>query len=147
MIWLALPAIALSSFILATDAPLLFFWTGALYALYLIFDARDKAGSRIVLFSILGALIGLGLLSKYAMIYFPSALIIAVVISREARRALLRPEIFLTAAIAATLVCAERPFGTRQTISKRSPIRPTMQTGRRRFFILENLQNSPARNS
>jgi len=102
--WLALPGVALSSFIMATDSPLLLFWTSALYVLFLLYEKRDQEGAHAILFATLGALVGLGLLAKYAMIYFPIALAITLIIAPEARHAYLRPALALSAVISAALI-------------------------------------------
>lgn len=98
--WLLMPGVALSSFIIATDAPLLFFWSAALFFLVRIIDRE-----RLELFDFagLGAAIGLGMMSKYAMIYFPIALL-AMMAVPALRRAIFRPPLFATALIAAAIV-------------------------------------------
>ncbi len=60
-----LPAVSLSSGLISTDVPLLLFWSAALYAFIRL--SRD-----ITLPSawILGAALGLGMMSKYAMVFF-----------------------------------------------------------------------------
>ena len=60
-----LPVVALGSWLITTDAALLFFWSAALWALVRAVDLdrwRD--------WLLLGALVGLGLLSKYTMAAF-----------------------------------------------------------------------------
>ena len=94
--WLVMPGIILSSFIIATDAPLLFFWTAALYLLVRIIDASKPATAD---FACLGAMIGLGIMSKYAMIYFPVAMALCLFVT-PLREKLLRPHLLLTALIA-----------------------------------------------
>ena len=65
VVYATLPAVSFSSALITTDVPLLFFWASALY---LLIEALDRPTlSRAAL---LGAAIGLGLLSKYAMAYF-----------------------------------------------------------------------------
>ena len=64
--WLTMPGVALSSTLIATDAPLLFFWSGALYFLF----SLTKGDASHMEAALLGAFVGLGFLSKYAMIYF-----------------------------------------------------------------------------
>ena len=59
------PAVAFSSRIVSTDVPLLFFWTLALFA-YVKLLRGGGTGWAIAL----GVAFGLGLLAKYAMIYF-----------------------------------------------------------------------------
>ncbi len=84
LVFLLMPAVWLSSGIVSTDVPLLLCWAVALNAwLHL----RQGAGTvRAVQ---LGLAIGLGLLSKYAMLFFLPALVIAVIFDRPSRDALL----------------------------------------------------------
>ena len=98
--WLTLPGVILSGFVIATDAPLLFFWSGALYFLLRI-TLRDRPST--VDFAALGAMIGFGLLSKYAMVYFPTAMAGALLLEPSLRAKLLRAPLLLTAAIALAL--------------------------------------------
>ncbi|WP_375201989.1 ArnT family glycosyltransferase [Hyphococcus sp.] len=97
--WLTMPGVLLSSFIMATDAPLLFFWSAGLFFLARIMSAPAP---RIGDFAGLGAAIGLGLMSKYAMIYFPVALAL-ILLSKAAREKLLSPPLALTTLLAAGL--------------------------------------------
>lgn len=97
--WLTLPGVILSSFIIATDAPLLFFWSGALYFLFRIVSAERPARRD---FARLGFMIGLGLLSKYAMMYFIAATAMTMIYP-PLRQKLLRKALLLTALIAFAL--------------------------------------------
>ncbi len=96
--WLTMPGVILSSFVITTDAPLLFFWSGALYFLYKI--AASETGKRQD-YAGLGAMIGFGLLSKYAMLYFIAALAISAVLARPIRKAALQRGALITLIIAA----------------------------------------------
>ncbi len=91
--WLTIPGVTLSSFLITTDAPLLFFWAAALFFLFRImrFEA-PKTRDYIAL----GAAIGLGLLSKYAMIYFIIAMAGSCLFIPAARRTLVKPSILFT---------------------------------------------------
>jgi 4-amino-4-deoxy-L-arabinose transferase-like glycosyltransferase len=102
--WLTLPGVILSSFVIATDAPLLFFWSGGLYFLFRIIARSANAEEQPTLFdySAFGAMIGLGLLSKYAMLFFIAALAISALISAPVRKALLKPGGLFTVLIAAS---------------------------------------------
>lgn len=91
--WLTIPGVILSSFIIATDAPLLFFWSGALYFLFRILNAENTAP---VDFARLGAMIGLGLMSKYAMMYFVAALCASLML-RSVRDKAFNKALILTA--------------------------------------------------
>jgi 4-amino-4-deoxy-L-arabinose transferase-like glycosyltransferase len=100
-LWLTLPGVFLSAALMTTDAPLLFFWSAALFLL-LRFIAHDRIGDA----AATGAAIGLGLLSKYAMIYFPIGLAAAALIDPATRSKLLRPRAILAIAVPALLVFA-----------------------------------------
>jgi hypothetical protein len=91
--------VVFSSRIISTDVPLLFFWALALLA-YLHLLAAPSWRWAIVL----GASIGLGLLSKYAMIYFLPGMALAAVVSKRARLAFARPEIWLALGLAVVVV-------------------------------------------
>ena len=97
--WLLMPGVLLSSFIMATDAPLLLFWSAGLFFLTRIVTGRVAPMSD---FAGLGGAIGLGLMSKYAMIYFPAALAL-LLLSKALREKLLTPRLAITALIAAAL--------------------------------------------
>lgn len=85
--WLTLPGVFLSSALITTDAPLIFFWSAALYYFFRITDARDAHhAERLAL--LLGAAVGLGFLSKYAMSYFFLGAGFALALSPARRRAL-----------------------------------------------------------
>lgn len=99
--WITLPGVILSSFLITTDAPLLFFWSGAIYTLAHIIKADKPTALH---FAALGFMIGLGFLSKYAMIYFPIALAISLAITPALRRIMIRPALALTVIIAITLI-------------------------------------------
>lgn len=84
ILYLTLPSIWLSGFIMSTDTLLLCAWSGGLYALLRL---RDGAGW--VCAVALGIAIGLGFLSKYAMIYFGIGLGLSLLVDPATRRALL----------------------------------------------------------
>lgn len=99
--WLLMPGIAFSSALITTDVPLLFFWSGALYFFARIL-VETKPGfdePSLGLGALLGAFIGLGFLSKYAMIYFVVAMTITVLVSK----AITRKRVWQTLSIAITL--------------------------------------------
>ncbi len=102
--WLTLPGVILSSFVITTDAPLLFFWSGALYFLFRIIaqSANAEGAPGLFDYSGLGVMIGLGLLSKYAMLFFIAALFISAILSPPVRKALLKPGSLIAALIAAS---------------------------------------------
>ncbi len=65
LVYTSAPAVWFSSGLMTTDVPLLLFWSLALLALH-----RTLASGSLVWAAALGAAIGLGFMSKYAMIYF-----------------------------------------------------------------------------
>lgn len=99
VIYLLMPAIWLSSGIVSTDVPLLLCWVTALNAcLYL---RRSPHWGYAVQ---LGAALGLGLLSKYAMLFFIPALIAAVIYDKDTRSAITSRRGLLALFIAALII-------------------------------------------
>lgn len=98
IVWTTLPAIILSNAILSTDIPLLLFWCLALRA-FIGLTEEDNIRWAILL----GVSIGLGMLSKYAMIYFPLCMTLAFILSADARKAF-RPLPLALAGIIAFLI-------------------------------------------
>ena len=82
-IYLLMPALWLSSGIVSTDVPLLLCWALALNAWLHLREAASWP--RAVQ---LGAAIGMGLLAKYAMLFFIPALIAAIIFDRATRKRL-----------------------------------------------------------
>ena len=79
-----MPGVILSSGIISTDGILLPFFSIALFALW---NLREGADWRYAI--VLGAAIGIGFLSKYAMLYFVIGVGLAVVIDAPTRKAVL----------------------------------------------------------
>ena len=77
-----MPGVQLSSGVISTDAPLLFFLSLALLA-YVTLQARRSLGPAIAL----GVALGLAMLSKYAAAYAVVAIVLHLIVSKEARRA------------------------------------------------------------
>lgn len=98
--WLTLPGISVSSFLITTDVPLLFFWSGALYFTFCILQNERTNPMH---FIALGAMIGLGLMSKYAMIYFVVALSLLMIVSSASRNKFKSTFVFVAIAIVAIL--------------------------------------------
>ncbi|CAN1540660.1 ArnT 4-amino-4-deoxy-L-arabinose transferase and related glycosyltransferases of PMT family [Caulobacteraceae bacterium] len=82
-VYLLMPGVALSSFIMATDAPLLCFLALALLA-YVVMQPGDR---RVLPAAGLGAALGLAMLSKYAALYALIAIGLHLALSKDARRA------------------------------------------------------------
>ncbi len=81
-LYILMPGVALSSFILATDAPLLCFLALALLA----YVEVQQGGKRLWQAAALGAALGLAMLSKYAALYAVIAIGLHLALSRDARR-------------------------------------------------------------
>ncbi len=94
-----LPAVSYSSGIISTDVPLLFFWSVALYAFVRLSRSRHVGWAVL-----LGVSVGLGLLSKYAMIYFVLCGVVYGVISVEARRLLFSRHVALALILGALII-------------------------------------------
>ena len=75
-----LPGVALSSLLVSTDVPMLFCFALALLAQLHLAERRSLAWALV-----LGAAVGVGLLAKYAMIYFPLAAALAALVVPSAR--------------------------------------------------------------
>lgn len=81
LLFLLIPAVSFSSFILSTDILLLLFWTLALNELVVIRKFKNFKN-----FLMFGIFIGLAFLSKYAAIYFIICLIIYILLDQDFRK-------------------------------------------------------------
>ncbi|KAF0146327.1 MAG: glycosyl transferase family 39 [Rhodospirillaceae bacterium] len=71
IVFLTLPGVAFSAMVISVDALLLMFWAVALAVL-----VRALAENRLIWWGVLGGVIGLGLLAKYAMLFFVVSLLL-----------------------------------------------------------------------
>ncbi len=78
-----LPGLSYSSLLITTDVPLILFWTVALY-FWVMLVKRQTAGFAVLF----GLAVGLGLLTKQAMLYAALCAACHALVSREARAAL-----------------------------------------------------------
>lgn len=99
LVYATLPGVAYSSGLMTTDVPLLFCWALALYALL---RALDEQGWRWT--AVCGLAIGVGMLAKYAMLFFALGLLLAALISLKARRFVFSGRGLLVAALAIALI-------------------------------------------
>jgi len=79
-----LPGVSYSSGLISTDVPLLFCWAVALYALL---RARDSHSWHWPF--LCGSALGIGLLAKYAMAYFPLCAVVAAIVVPSIRTVVL----------------------------------------------------------
>jgi 4-amino-4-deoxy-L-arabinose transferase-like glycosyltransferase len=87
--------VSFSSRIMTTDVLLLFFWALALHAF-----VRLLRGGGLGWALLLGAALGLGMLAKYAMAYFGVGMVLAALVSREARALWRDPRLWLALVVA-----------------------------------------------
>ena len=87
------PGAAFSARIASTDAPLLMFWALAVLAF-----VRLRAGGGRGWLALLAVSLGLGLLSKYAMVYLLPCLAMAALVDPDSRKTLQRPDVWLALA-------------------------------------------------
>ncbi|WP_421739652.1 ArnT family glycosyltransferase [Caulobacter sp.] len=99
MLYSLMPAIQLSSGVITTDAPLLFFLALTIWA-YVSLPTADTR-RRLLLAAGMGASLGLAFLSKYAAIYAVGGLAAHLALSAEARRCWTAPMIALCLGVAA----------------------------------------------
>lgn len=97
--WLTLPGIALSSFVISTDAPLLLMIAGMVFAFVKYVRTQSWLWA-----AALGAAIGLGFLAKYAMVFPCIGAAAVFLFDRDARRAFLSVKSVLIAALAAAVI-------------------------------------------
>jgi 4-amino-4-deoxy-L-arabinose transferase-like glycosyltransferase len=99
LLFASLPLTALGGLLITTDGPLLLFWALSLY-----FTARALDGERPTDWLWLGVCAGLGLLSKYSMVFFVPSLLVYLLLSPEHRRWLARPWPYLGALVAGLIL-------------------------------------------
>lgn len=97
--WLLIPGVWLSSALISTDALLLPLWSLALYATW---RWSEDGAWRWALAA--GVAVGFGALAKYAMLYFPLCLTLAVIVLPRMRKVAFTPGGFGAIAVAAVLV-------------------------------------------
>jgi 4-amino-4-deoxy-L-arabinose transferase-like glycosyltransferase len=84
LLYALMPAVTLSSSVLSTDGVLMPFWCAGLWLAW-----RLRSGGGMATAAALGAAAGLGVLAKYAMLYFVIGLALAALLDAPMRRALL----------------------------------------------------------
>lgn len=99
LIYATLPGTSVSSTLMSTDVPLLFFWIAAMLALVHHVE-RPSFAAGIVL----GVAIGLGLNAKYAMVYLVLCIAVLTVLSRDSRVILRHPGTWIGLTLAAAIM-------------------------------------------
>lgn len=106
-----LPAIGLGSLMITTDAPLLFFWALALFALV---RALEQKPEQWLWWLILGGVCGLGLLSKYTMAAFALSTGLVLIFHQNGRQWLWRPQPWIAAGVASIIYLPNAIWNARQ---------------------------------
>lgn len=106
--FITLPMVSLGSWLITTDAPLLFFWSLALYGL--VRALADNAWRHWLL---LGLALGLGGLSKYSMVFFAVGGLALLVSDAAARRHLANPRLYAAIALAALVFAPNLAWNAR----------------------------------
>jgi len=99
LLYALMPAVTLSSSVLSTDGVLMPFWCAGLWLAW-----RLRSGAGLVTAAGLGIMLGLGILSKYAMLYFLIGLALTAVLDAPMRRALLSRGGALALAVTALII-------------------------------------------
>ena len=99
IVYATLPGVSFSAHLMSTDVVLSVFWSLALLAL-----VRLRAGGGLAWGLVLGGAIGLGILAKYAMVYFVLCGVIAIAVDRQLRQAFPLRVLGLAAIVAALVV-------------------------------------------
>ena len=103
-IYLLMPALWLSSSIISTDVPLLLCWVVALNG-WINLRRVDISNKRAWAHALqIGLAIGIGMLAKYAMLFFVAALILTVLFDSPTRKALLSAKGIFIIALSALII-------------------------------------------
>jgi 4-amino-4-deoxy-L-arabinose transferase-like glycosyltransferase len=97
-VFATLPGLSYSSLLITTDVPLVLLWSVMLYA-WVMLVKRQSMGFAVLL----GVAVGLGLLTKQAMVYAVLCILCHAVVSQQARNALKGGRGIVAAAIALAL--------------------------------------------
>jgi 4-amino-4-deoxy-L-arabinose transferase and related glycosyltransferases of PMT family len=90
------PLLSVGSILATYDAPQMFFWTAALYALTRTLQEEQRVAGWYAV----GALVGLGMLSKPTMVLFAPGVLVLLLLSPTYRRWLATPHPYLAFAVA-----------------------------------------------
>ncbi len=96
IVFITLPAVSLSSMIISTDVVLLLFWS-----LTLLLFIKALKTNKDIYWITAGLSAGFGLLSKYTMIIFVISVFLYLIFSKEKRKFLKNPKLYMTMILAA----------------------------------------------
>lgn len=99
ILFASLPLVTLGGVLITTDGPLLLCWTLSLY-----FLARATQDGRPGAWLLLGICAGIGLLSKYSMVFFAPCALAYLLVSQAQRRWLATPWPYLAALVALAIL-------------------------------------------
>lgn len=91
----SLPIIAFGSWFITTDAPLIFFWSLTLFLYYRAVESQSWA-----MWLCVGLAAGMGLLSKYTMVFFVPCVLVHLFVSGRLLQKLRNPKLYCAAAVA-----------------------------------------------
>jgi 4-amino-4-deoxy-L-arabinose transferase-like glycosyltransferase len=132
--YLTVPGVSYSATLASTDAPLLFFWALALFA---FLKAEQSADWRWPL--LCGAALGLGVLSKYAMLFFLIGVALACLMSPRARKFVLSGRGFVAGLAALAIVAPNMMWNVSHDFATLAHIRANAAWTRASFSPLHLL--------
>ncbi len=95
------PMITLTGTLMTPDTPLLFFVTAGLVTAVKLFETNAaESGKRFGLWVVFGVISGQAMLSKYTGVLLPGAVVFAILTTRDIRREMFRPGIYVAGFIA-----------------------------------------------
>lgn len=98
VVFITLPAVFMSSMIISTDVVFMFFW-----ALTVLFFIKALKANRNLYWILAGFSGGFGLLSKWTMIILPLSVCIYLIFSKNDRKHLKNPKLYITMLLAALI--------------------------------------------
>jgi 4-amino-4-deoxy-L-arabinose transferase-like glycosyltransferase len=132
--YIALPGVSVSGVVASTDAPLLFFWALALYAL-----VRLRHEDHFKWWALMGFAIGLGTLSKYAMLFFVLGLALWVLFTAHGRKVMLSRGALLALSIAGAIVLPNILWNATHAFVSVTHVADTMAVREARFSMNDAL--------
>jgi 4-amino-4-deoxy-L-arabinose transferase-like glycosyltransferase len=132
-----MPAVQLSSAVIATDAPLLFFLALTVLAYVVLGEAQGR--QRLGVAAGLGAALGLAFLSKYAAIYAVIGLVLHAAVSADGRRRWSLGTLALAAGVFALVLAPNLAWNAAHGFQTLHHTAANAAWGGRRLFNIEEL--------